>query len=487
MEITIQPTWKQHLAYQALEDSNVDVVFLGGGAGGGKSWTICESRLVRALRFPGYKSYIGREELTRLMSSTYLTWVKVCAHHGVKQDQWHLNGQYHYIEFKNGSRIDLLDLKYLPSDPLYERFGSTEYTDGAIEEAGEVNFLAFDVLKSRVNRHLNKELGIKANTLITGNPKKNWTYTEFYKPWKEKRLPKGTVFIQSLYKDNPYTAESYGADLARIKDKTLRERLKDGNWEYEQGDGQLIKYEAITDLFTNTVEDSQDRFLTADVARFGGDKIPVYLWEGKKSTKQWIFQKQSIEQTKLDLKQIATDERVPYSHIVADEDGVGGGLVDSLPGIKGFVNNSSPLEKKNKKPDEPKKNYKNLKAQCSFLLADAINNHEIAVEINLQAKPEEVTEFKFKESLIEELEQIKQKDPDDDEKKLQVVPKEETKDAIGRSPDYADALMMRMYFDLVPNYTGPAKQFVPNNIDRNPNYKIERPEQRMAKQYIPRR
>lgn len=448
MEITLKPTWKQHLAYQALEDPNVDVVFLGGGAGGGKSWTICESRLVRAIRYPGYKSYIGREELTRLMSSTYLTWVKVCSHHGVKQDQWHLNGQYHYIEFKNGSRVDLLDLKYLPSDPLYERFGSTEYTDGAIEEAGEVNFLAFDVLKSRVNRHLNKELGIKANTLITGNPKKNWTYTEFYKPWKEGKLPSGTVFIQSLYRDNPYTADSYGEDLGRIKDRTLRQRLKDGNWEYDQGDGQLMKYENITDIFTNSVPVREDRYLTIDVARFGGDKIAVYLWEGMKSTKQWIFQKQSIEQTKLEIKKIAITYGVPYSHIIADEDGVGGGLVDSLEGIKGFVNNSSPLEKKIREPNEPKKNYKNLKSQCSFMLADAVNNHQIAVSINIVTKIHDVTPATFKEHLTEELEQVKQKDPDDDEKKLQVIPKEEVKQSLGRSPDYADTLMMRMWFEL---------------------------------------
>lgn len=119
MEITLRPTYKQHLAYQALEDPNIDTVFLGGGAGGGKSWTICESRLIKCYRYPGYKSYIGREELKRLMQSTYLTWVKVCAFHNIPRDDWKLNGQYNYIEFKNGSRIDLLDLKFLPTDPLY--------------------------------------------------------------------------------------------------------------------------------------------------------------------------------------------------------------------------------------------------------------------------------------------------------------------------------------------------------------------------------
>jgi len=124
------------------------------------------------------------------MQSTYITFIKVCKYHGIPTTEWKLNGQYNFIEFKNGGRIDLLDLKMLPSDPLYERFGSTEYSDGAIEEAGEVHYLAKDVLKSRIGRHLNKELGIIANLLSSGNPKKNWTKTEYYIPWiKGKKMP----------------------------------------------------------------------------------------------------------------------------------------------------------------------------------------------------------------------------------------------------------------------------------------------------------
>ena len=117
----INPTPKQHEAWEALK-KYTNVLF-GGGAGGGKSWWLCETRLVNCYLYPGYKSFIAREELKRLMASTYLTWCKVCAFHGIPKDEWFLNGQYSYIEFRNGSRIDLLDLKYLPSDPFYERFG----------------------------------------------------------------------------------------------------------------------------------------------------------------------------------------------------------------------------------------------------------------------------------------------------------------------------------------------------------------------------
>ena len=158
MKVNLTPTYKQHLAWEGLR--NYNKVYFGGGAGSGKSWWLCETRLINCLRYPGYKSFIGREELKRLMTSTFITWCKVCKHHGIPAAMWKLNGQYNYIEFTNGSRVDLLDLKYLPSDPLFERFGSLEYSDGAIEEAGEIHFLAYDVQKSRIGRHLNDEFNI---------------------------------------------------------------------------------------------------------------------------------------------------------------------------------------------------------------------------------------------------------------------------------------------------------------------------------------
>jgi phage terminase large subunit len=246
MEVTLRPTPKQHQAWQKLWDAVTKYLFFGGGAGGGKSWVGCEWILTNCQRYPGSKWFIGREELSRLMKSTYITWAKVCKHHGVSD--WKLNGQYNYIEFANGSRVDLLDLKHAPSDPLYERFGSLEYTGGWIEEGGEVAFKAFDTLKSRVGRHMNREYDLIGKILVTCNPKKNWLYQDIYKPWKEGRLPSGYAFIQSLYNDNPYTADSYAQDLAAIRDQATKQRLMYGNWEYDNDPAALMEYDAIVDL-----------------------------------------------------------------------------------------------------------------------------------------------------------------------------------------------------------------------------------------------
>jgi len=84
---------------------------------------------------------------------------------------------------------------------MYERFGSTEYTGGWLEEAGEINFGAFDVLKSRIGRQKNKEFGLIGKILITCNPKKNWLYVDIYKPFKQGELPKVPIYVDGMVWD----------------------------------------------------------------------------------------------------------------------------------------------------------------------------------------------------------------------------------------------------------------------------------------------
>ena len=56
--------------------------------------------------------------------------------------------------------------------------------------------------------------------------------------------------------------------------------------------------------------------------------------------------------------------------------------------------------------------------------------------------------------IIEELEMIKQVDVDSD-KSFRIISKEEIKEALGRSPDFADSIMMRVYGDLKPRVYEP--------------------------------
>lgn len=444
--LDIHPLETQYEAWQALNNPEIAEIHFGGAAGGGKSWLGAESRLARAIAYPGYKSFIGRNELKRLLETSYLTFIKVCNFHKIPREDWKLNGQYNYIEFRNGSRIDLLDLAFKPSDPMYERLGSLEYTDGGwIDEAGEVPFMAIDIVQSRGGRHMNKEFNLAPDTLYTYNPNKGWVYG-VHKKFIEGILPPDVVFIQSLYSDNDFIKDIYGKQLARIKDPAMRARLMLGSFDYDADPTALMDYDSILDIFTNTLHGTAEKAMSIDVARQGVDKTVIYLWKGMTIYGVRIYQKQDTAVTSRKAKEIAATEEIPYSRSVVDEDGIGGAVVDNNTGMVGFVANT-PAQ------DNPlsgeKENYANLKAQCSYKLADMVNKHGLAVKIEPGQFLSEVPEITFevwKEQFTEELDQIKSKDKDRDVK-LKVRSKEEVKAELGRSPDFADTAMMRMLLE----------------------------------------
>ncbi len=425
MKPTIRPSKRQYQAWKALWDENVSYVIYGGAAGGGKTWLLCEWLITNCFFYPQTKWFIGRTELKRLLSSVYVTFWEVAAYHGVTS-YFSYNGQMHYIRHHNGSQIDLIDLKYQPSDPRYERFGSLEYTGGAIEEGGEVAFPAFDILKSRVGRKLNSRYNLPGRILITCNPSKNWLYSEVYKPWRENELPPEYAFVQAYVTDNPYIDREYINNLRNLRDKSQKERLLNGNWEYDDDPTALMDFDAINDLFTNTFVESGKTYITADIARMGSDRAVIILWKGLRAEEIHVMDISTTVEQENVIKELAEKHQVPRSKIVIDEDGIGGGVVDHLSGVKGFVNNAQPMRGEN---------YLNLKTQCYFLLSEKVNNQAIYI-----------ADDSHKEEIIEELEQIKQKDADKDGK-LKIKGKEEVKEMLGRSPDFADALMMRMYFE----------------------------------------
>jgi phage terminase large subunit len=142
-----------------------------------------------------------------------------------------------------------------------------------------------------------------------------------------------------------------------------------------------------------------------------------------------------------------------------DEDGVGGGVVDQMQGIKGFVAASSPIPTRsairrqvlpihhmNIEGTRQVAAFQHLKAQCAFKLAELVETHKIA------AKP-----GGDQDEIMEELSQIRQKDMDKDGK-LKIVPKDEVREALGRSPDVGDTFLMRMYFELIRDAAGQTNQ-----------------------------
>ena len=420
-----KPTAKQKQALRFLYNRQTEFIVFGGGAGGGKSWIGCEWILAMCLNFPNVRYFIARNVLKRLKESTYKTFIKVAKHHNV-DELFTYSEQKALITFANGSEVQLLELKRQPSDPLFEDLGSLEFTGGFIEEAGEIDFDAYDTIKTRIGRQMNVEYNIPPKLFITCNPKKNWLYFEYYKPYRDNTLSEDKAFIQSLATDNPHTSSQYVETLKKIQNKAKRERLLKGNWEYDDNPYSLYDFELLQDLFTNDFVEEGKSFISCDVARFGVDKTIIIAWSGFRAIEIVEMDLSKTTDVASKIKQLARKHKVPNRHIIVDEDGVGGGVVDILSCV-GFLNGSRPIVNQN---------FANLKSECSFKLADYLENMYLCCN--------EVQ----RELIIQELEAIEEKNAEDEHKKLSVNTREQVKAKIGRSPDYFSAIMMRMYFEL---------------------------------------
>lgn len=429
-------TKKQTRALDFLDDDHTREVYYGGAAGGGKSLFGCYWQLKRRFKYPGTRGFIGRSELKNLKKTTLNSFFEVCQMQDLKAGvHFNYNQQESIIYFPNKSQIILADLFAYPSDPQFDNLGSLEITDAFIDEAPQITEKAKNIVKSRIRFKID-EFGLIPKMLMCGNPSKGWAYNEFYKPARQGELNQEKQFIQALVTDNPYISPHYLESL-RTLDRNSRERLLNGNWEYDDDPATLIEFDKILDCFTNTWAVRGDKYITCDVARFGADRTVIGIWSGFR-VKMHHYRGLDVKQTADKIKEFQAQHEVPNSRTIADEDGVGGGVVDILK-CKGFVNNSKPLPNPKTHDDE---NYANLKSQCYFRLAERINAGGVYIECD---------DIKVKADIIQELEQVKQHNMDKDSKR-QVVPKDKVKEIIGRSPDYSDTLMMREWFDLAPKF-----------------------------------
>jgi len=429
MELTI----KQTILIDKLEDKITKEVVYGGSAGGGKSMVGCYWLLKMCLKYPGTRWLMGRKKLKSLKETTLNSFLEVCKIQGlINGEHFVINGHTDTIKFFNGSEILMKDLFHYPADPNYDSLGSLEITGAFIDEVNQIVELAWQIVKSRIRYKLD-EYDLIPKMLGTCNPSKNWVYKKFYKPSKEGKLTQDKVFIQALASDNPFISRHYIENLDTLP-LAQRKRLRDGDWEYDDDPNKLVELENIMNLFTNThvSKPNEIKYITCDVARLGSDKAVICVWVGLEIIEMYEYDISRITDLQAKITMLKNKHNIANSNIIADEDGVGGGLVDVLK-IKGFVNNSKALK------DD---NYQNLKTQCYYKLAEKINNNEIYISAELGTEQQK--------NIIEELEQIKSADLDSDGK-LKIQSKQEIKSLIGRSPDYSDAIMMRMYFEFNRN------------------------------------
>lgn len=446
---TKQNEKQKQVARLWIDKTTTDIVY-GGSKGSGKSYLGVSLIFGDAFIYPETSYFIARKSLTNLRKFTIPSIHEVFKHWGITDKYWKYNGQDNYFELHNKSRVYLLDAAYSPSDPDYYRFGSMQMTRGFIEEAGEFEEAAKNNLAASIGRWKNDVYQLTPKLLQTCNPSKNYLYREYYRPFHAGTLPEWRAFIQALPQDNKQLPDGYLENLERTLNKNEKKRLLHGQWEIDDDAAALLDYEKILQVFTNTQVAPGPNYVTADIARLGGDRIVIIEWTGLRGRVR-AYEKQKLTVTTTQVEAARARAGTIKSNVLVDSDGLGSGVED-FGGFTGFNNGARPLpDPKNpirdKRGQIQPENFDNLKSQCAFRMADLIN----AGQVYLHCEDET-----HQGLIIEELEQWKQKTLDSDLKKG-LVPKDKVKEAIGRSPDFSDAILMRAYFDLKPKFVSAAQ------------------------------
>jgi len=424
---------KQENAVYYLKDKVTTEILYGGAAGGGKSKLGCLWLIEMCQTYEGTRWVMAREVLKALKETTLNTFFETSAELGIN-DQWEYKQQSGVIQWNNGSQILLKELKAKPTDPNFDSLGSLEITGAFVDETAQIVLKAWTVLKSRIRYKL-KEYDLTPKILGSCNPSKNWNYKLFYKAKKNGDIASYRAFIQSLPSDNPHLPESYLNTLDQM-DLVSRKRLRDGDWEYDDDKATIISYDAIMDYWNpKHIEKLDETYLTIDVARKGKDKTVFRVWKGWLCVKRYEMKVSTVPEIIAKAHAIQSAFKITNSNTIADEDGVGGGVVDGLR-CNGFINGSRPIYDANTTDGDI--NYTNLKNQCSIRMAKRIEDRTVGELCN---EPEVI------ETTSEEMEQIKYSDLDKDGKQS-VLGKDKIKALIGRSPDDWDSIMMREWFTL---------------------------------------
>jgi len=203
---------------------------------GGKSYLGCQWIATSCVRFPGIRAGLARKTLKSLKASTFNTLMTILKEEWglVEDEHFNMNSNTGELLFWNGSKIILMEMATLPSDPTFSRFGSSEFTIIFADEIDQLDMRAVDVAFSRIRWLTHKTFKV-SKMLLSTNPSTNWVRDRFV------QTPDGEPVVTRKYEkyipfslfDNPDPEfrATYEASL-RMMSEAEKQRLLYGNWDY---------------------------------------------------------------------------------------------------------------------------------------------------------------------------------------------------------------------------------------------------------------
>lgn len=332
----IQLSEKQQEYINLMHDPQILDLLIGGSAGGAKTFSMALGIAMFAHIYPGIHIALGRKTLKALRQSTVATLVsKVHPAVGIGKTDFRYSTLDNEIIYKNGSKVTMIELDNLPSDPDFARFGSLEFDWAFIDEAGEITLQAKDVLRSRLGRGTaTKQYHLTPKLVLSCNPAVNFLRNEYYNPYKKMGggnfqkwrigdvivngnvVPAYRAFLRISVMDNPFIDRNYINTLRQMPSRQ-RKRLLEGNWDFADNEKMLFPGELLDEVILymskeeldeeQSMLEKADIRIGVDVADVGADSNVISVLRGGVL----------IEQEKFNLHYLKSNQEIAIGEEVA--------------------------------------------------------------------------------------------------------------------------------------------------------------------------
>lgn len=263
-------------------------------------------------------------------------------------------------------------------------------------------------------------------------------YAEYGSP--QELFIKSVAFIEGKLSDNKKLLRSDPTYLANLANQSEEQRARDldGNWKYRSVGDDMIKLQHMENFYHAPYQQGDNvRRVSCDVAFEGGDNMVLVLWVGWHIQDIYVCQFNSRMAVNA-VKSKLNEWHVREENFTYDLNGLG-------QAFKGFFPKAVPFNNREAVADEFKGIYANLKSQAAYLFADKLINCEISINENLVDKKFNGTPLSL--ILNKERKAIRQSINEVD-KGFSIIKKIEMKSIVGHSPDFIEAMFMRMIFEI---------------------------------------
>lgn len=309
--------------------------------------------------------------------------------------------------------------------------------------------------------HCKKETaGLTGRVVCSFNPDKGRVYTKFYRKFKEWNLPSNYAFIPALPGDNPYLPQSYIQRLYWLGE-VMKQRLLYGNFDYDDTPWRLFSFDKLLGWFEKpTVSEDENATiwedgegykyrLIIDPAREWKDLATFFVMNHLSVEEIVVYWESSITELESKARELAHKYWMNIERdVLVDEGWVGWWLKDAL-NCRWFIAHASAIQPKQWRSRRRMNqtdgvSYHRLRDQCYHLLS--LKQDEVAISLKkVSIYKSQLTVEQLKRRIIDDMDAIVQVDIDKDAP-FRVMPKQQLKTKLGRSPDFGDLLMMAMFF-----------------------------------------